>query len=95
MRQAIDTTHLRVAYEEEGPPQGFPVFLLHGWPDDAKTWRSVTMLDLLLDEAGVACLDGASFGAHGDGYLRFGYANSRANIAEAIDRIKAASSRWA
>jgi aspartate/methionine/tyrosine aminotransferase len=51
--------------------------------------------DLLLNEAGVACLDGGAFGKYGDGYLRFSYANSLANIQEALDRIRRVSSHWA
>mgnify|MGYP000616112405 CR=1 FL=1 len=43
----------------------------------------------LLNEAGVATLAGTSFGAQGEGYLRFSYANSRDNIMAAIERIKA------
>jgi aspartate/methionine/tyrosine aminotransferase len=50
---------------------------------------------LLLDEAGVACLSGTAFGRHGDGYLRFSYANSLANIREALERIDGLSGRWA
>ncbi|MGQ9705466.1 MAG: pyridoxal phosphate-dependent aminotransferase [bacterium] len=42
----------------------------------------------LLEEAGVACLSGASFGQFGEGYLRFSYANSIDNIKEALKRIK-------
>jgi aspartate/methionine/tyrosine aminotransferase len=42
----------------------------------------------LLDEAGVATIAGTSFGAFGEGYLRFSYANSREAIAEAIERIR-------
>src|SRR5215470_10576796 len=34
----VDTSLLRVAYEVSGPTDGFPVILLHGWPDDARTW---------------------------------------------------------
>jgi aspartate/methionine/tyrosine aminotransferase len=41
----------------------------------------------LLDEAGVACLAGTAFGSHGEGYLRFSYANSLENIHEALSRI--------
>ena len=48
----------------------------------------------LLEEAGVACLNGGSFGAHGDGYIRFSYANSLANLMEAVERIKKVSVRW-
>ena len=40
-----------------------------------------------LDEAGVACVSGASFGQYGEGYLRLSYANSMANIEEALRRI--------
>lgn len=43
----------------------------------------------LLEEAGVAVIAGTSFGAYGEGYLRFSYANSTENIREAIGRIKA------
>lgn len=56
---------------------------------------SKDLADLLLNEAGVACLNGTAFGKHGDGYLRFSYANSLPNIQEAIRRIKEASRRWA
>jgi len=45
--------------------------------------------------AGVACLDGGCFGSHGNGYLRFSYANSLENIQEALDRIRKISARWA
>lgn len=43
--------------------------------------------DLFLDEAGVATVAGTSFGAHGEGYVRFSYANSEENIVEACSRI--------
>ncbi len=43
----------------------------------------------LLDEFGVAALAGTSFGAHGEGYLRFSYANSQDNIRRALDRFAA------
>jgi len=42
----------------------------------------------LLEEKGVACLAGTCFGKHGDGFLRFSYANSIENIAKAIERVK-------
>ena len=44
--------------------------------------------DLFLEKAGVATIAGTSFGAYGEGYLRFSYANSTENIKEAIRRIK-------
>ncbi|MGH9630639.1 MAG: pyridoxal phosphate-dependent aminotransferase [Bryobacteraceae bacterium] len=48
---------------------------------------SKDLADALLNEAGVACLSGSSFGEHGEGYLRFSYANSQENLREAVERI--------
>ena len=45
--------------------------------------------DLLLYEGGVATLAGTSFGRYGEGYIRLSYANSIANIEEALRRIGA------
>src|SRR5438477_8845438 len=50
-------------------------------------WPSKKLADALLDEAGVACLSGTSFGAFGEGYLRFSVANSLENLNSALDRI--------
>jgi aspartate/methionine/tyrosine aminotransferase len=55
---------------------------------------SKPMADFLLNEAGVACLNGAAFGAYGEGYLRFSYANSLENLMEAVARIQKISARW-
>jgi aspartate/methionine/tyrosine aminotransferase len=52
-------------------------------------WKSKPLADALLDEAGVAALSGTSFGAYGEGYLRFSIANSLENIAKALDRVQA------
>jgi len=52
--------------------------------------KSKVLADALLAEAGVACLPGTSFGAMGEGYLRFSYANSVANIETALASMKAA-----
>ena len=43
--------------------------------------------DGLLQDAGVACLAGESFGEFGRGYLRFSFANSTENIERALERI--------
>ncbi len=43
--------------------------------------------EYFLEEYGVATLSGTSFGAYGEGYLRFSYANSVENIREALERI--------
>lgn len=42
----------------------------------------------LLNEGGVACLAGTSFGSYGEGHLRFSYANSVENINEALKRVR-------
>jgi aspartate aminotransferase len=52
------------------------------------------LADLLLQEAGVACLNGGDFGEFGKDYIRFSYANSLENLLEAVDRIKKLSVRW-
>ena len=41
----------------------------------------------LLDEAGIATVSGTSFGAFGDGYLRFSYAANLTALEEAMNRI--------
>jgi aspartate/methionine/tyrosine aminotransferase len=41
----------------------------------------------MLEKAGVATVAGTSFGIHGEGYIRFSYANSTENIKRAIERI--------
>jgi aspartate aminotransferase len=50
-------------------------------------WKSKKLADALLEEAGVACLSGTSFGAYGEGYLRFSVANSLENLNKALERI--------
>jgi len=56
---------------------------------------SKQLAEMILQEAGVACLDGRGFGAYGEGYLRFSYANSLENINEALGRIRSVADRWA
>jgi aspartate/methionine/tyrosine aminotransferase len=58
-------------------------------------YSAETLADLLLDEAGVACLAGTAFGQYGEGHLRFSYANSRENIALALERMGEILSRTA
>jgi aspartate/methionine/tyrosine aminotransferase len=50
--------------------------------------RSSEVAERLLTEAGVATLSGTAFGAHGEGYLRLSYANSEANLREALERMR-------
>lgn len=56
-------------------------------------WKSKKLADALLEEAGVACLSGTSFGDFGEGYLRFSVANSLENLNKALDRIGAWTSK--
>jgi len=48
---------------------------------------SHALADAMLNEAGVACLSGTSFGKWGEGYLRFSFANSVENIQKALAHI--------
>jgi len=48
---------------------------------------SKELADLLMNDAGVACLSGTAFGKFGEGFLRLSYANSLPNLEKAIDRI--------
>ena len=72
---------------------GFTCRQPHGafyvFPNIRKTGKSSRELaDALLTEAGVACLWGTAFGAWGEGYLRFSFANSVENLQKALERIK-------
>ena len=51
--------------------------------------KSKQLADALLEQEGVAALSGTAFGAYGEGYLRFSYANSLDNLMEAVRRIRA------
>jgi aspartate aminotransferase len=46
------------------------------------------LAELLLVRGGVACLPGTAFGVHGEGYLRFSYANSVERIRQALEAIE-------
>lgn len=60
----------------------------YAFPNVAEVSRSSKeMADFLLQEGGVACLAGADFGVYGEGYIRFSYANSLANLQRALERI--------
>jgi aspartate/methionine/tyrosine aminotransferase len=60
----------------------------YAFPNVSGTGMSAKELqNRMLEEAGVATVAGTSFGIHGEGYIRFSYANSKENIARAIERI--------
>jgi len=72
-----------------------PAGAFYAFPNISGTGMSDKELaNLLLNEAGVACLWGTAFGDYGAGYMRFSYANSLENIQEAIKRIRSVSHRW-
>ncbi len=65
-----------------------PVGAFYVFPNITATGlTSEQFADIMLEEAGVACLAGTCFGSAGQGYVRFSYANSVENIKEALDRI--------
>src|SRR5664279_4262692 len=37
----VDTPILKIAYEERGDSQAFPIILLHGFPDDVRAFDGV------------------------------------------------------
>ena len=50
--------------------------------------KSSEMEQKLLYDGGVAALTGTSFGAFGEGYIRFSYANSLENIEKALSKLE-------
>ena len=93
MRRAFDERR-RLILAALNQIEGFrcvePAGAFYAMPNITGTGLSAGALqDGLLEEAGVAVIAGTSFGAHGEGYLRFSYAASAADIEEAIARIKA------
>jgi aspartate/methionine/tyrosine aminotransferase len=73
--------------------KGFSCRMPHGafyvFPNVTATgWKSKLLADALLEEAGVACLSGTSFGEFGEGYLRFSIANSMENLQRALERVE-------
>lgn len=60
----------------------------YAFPNTTQVSRSSKELaDYLLQTGGVACLAGVDFGAYGEGYIRFSYANSLDNLHKALERI--------
>jgi len=65
-----------------------PLGAFYAFPNITGTgFDARTLQDRLLEDVGVAAIAGTSFGAQGEGYLRFSYANSVDNIREAVRRI--------
>ncbi len=84
----------RVIVSELNQVPGFrctePGGAFYAFPNIEGTGLNARQLqDDLLNETGVAVIAGTSFGAMGEGYVRFSYANSTENIREAIRRLTA------
>ena len=92
MVAAFDERRLIILDELNAIP-GFrcvrPLGAFYAFPNITGTGKSARELqDRLLDEVGVAAIAGTSFGAQGEGYLRFSYASSIDNIREALQRVR-------
>ncbi len=92
MVKAFDERRLIILDELNSIP-GFkcvrPLGAFYAFPNISGTGKTAKeMQDRLLNETGVAAIAGTSFGAMGEGYLRFSYANSIENIQEAMQRIR-------
>src|SRR6266481_4859479 len=65
-----------------------PKGAFYAFPNVTQTgWKSKKLSEALLEQAGVACLSGSSFGEFGEGYLRFSVANSLENLNQALRQI--------
>lgn len=65
-----------------------PMGAFYAFPNIAGTGMTARQAqDRFLEEAGVATIAGTSFGAEGEGYLRFSYAASLPAIEEAMERL--------
>jgi aspartate/methionine/tyrosine aminotransferase len=54
----------------------------------------IKLANYLLDTAGIAVLGGSTFGPNGKGFLRLSYANSEANLREALARMTKALAEY-
>jgi len=73
------------------PPDG----AFYAWVDITGTGISAEDLcRILLEEAGVAVIPGAAFGAAGKDFIRFSFASSMATLQEAVERIQKVSAVW-
>jgi aspartate aminotransferase len=72
-----------------------PEGAFYAWVNIAETGLSAEDLcRIMLEEAGVAAIPGAAFGASGADFIRFSFASSTANLQEAVERILGVSTTW-
>jgi aspartate aminotransferase len=73
------------------PPEG----AFYAWVNISETGLTAEELcRIMLEEAGVAAIPGAAFGAAGQEFIRFSFASSMATLQEAVERIQRVSSAW-
>jgi aspartate/methionine/tyrosine aminotransferase len=73
------------------PPEG----AFYAWVNISDTGMSAEELcRIMLEEAGVAAIPGAAFGAAGTQFVRFSFASSIATLQEAVERIMRMSTNW-
>ena len=73
------------------PPEG----AFYAWVDITATGLSAEEIcQILLEDAGVAAIPGAAFGAAGKDFVRFSFASSTATLHEAVERIIKVSAAW-
>jgi aspartate/methionine/tyrosine aminotransferase len=73
------------------PPEG----AFYAWVNISDTGLTAEELcRILLEEAGVAAIPGAAFGAAGADFIRFSFASSTAMLQEAVERILRVSNAW-
>ncbi|MEP7345125.1 MAG: aminotransferase class I/II-fold pyridoxal phosphate-dependent enzyme [Gemmatimonadaceae bacterium] len=73
-----------------------PAGAFYAFPDfsallSARKMSSAQLASRMLEEYGVALIDGAAFGANGEGRLRLSFASAQADLDEALRRIAAAA----
>jgi len=72
-----------------------PEGAFYAWVNLENTGLSAAEIQkILLEEAGVAAIAGAAFGAEGRNYLRFSLVSARHLLLEALDRIERVSVKW-
>jgi LL-diaminopimelate aminotransferase len=85
-------TNAKIIREKIGAIAGMKVFggvnAPYVWAKTPNNLSSWDFFDLLLKKAHVVCTPGSGFGACGEGYVRFSAFNSRANVEEAMERVR-------
>ena len=72
-----------------------PEGAFYAWVNVSETGMSAEELcRIMLEEAGVAAIPGAAFGAAGAEFIRFSFASSTATLQEAVERILRVASSW-